>query len=195
MVEIMNWVTIVCLVGAGGCIGWAIKSHKTKCELRELQEEMDRAYNTKLAKCMNDQPESRLEARDLRQSRDYLVERVHELEAGIGLTVRRLVEEAHKNAVRHMFWEDIDYIQRQDEGIGHAMNNAICTRLLLIVSEATEAMDALRSGAEDNFGEELADIVIRVADLAGGMGIDLEAEIAAKMRTNKNRPPKHGKQF
>jgi NTP pyrophosphatase (non-canonical NTP hydrolase) len=120
---------------------------------------------------------------------------VHELEQGTGLTVRRLVEEAHKNAVRHMFWEDVDYIHRQDEGTGKAMTNALCTRLLLIVSEATEAMDALRSGTEDDFGEELADIVIRVADLAGGMGIDLEAEIAAKMERNKARPPKHGKQF
>ena len=39
---------------------------------------------------------------------------------------------------------------------------------------------------------ELADIVIRVADMCGLYGIDLEAAIIEKMQYNKNRPYRHG---
>ena len=42
---------------------------------------------------------------------------------------------------------------------------------------------------------ELADAVIRIADLCGQMGIDLETAIILKMDYNKSRPFKHGKQF
>lgn len=43
------------------------------------------------------------------------------------------------------------------------------------------------------FPSELADILIRVFDLAGALGIDLEAEVELKMNYNKSRPYKHGK--
>ena len=39
---------------------------------------------------------------------------------------------------------------------------------------------------------ELADVVIRVMDLCGHYGIDLEAAIALKAAYNKTRPYKHG---
>ncbi len=42
---------------------------------------------------------------------------------------------------------------------------------------------------------ELADAVIRIADLCGHMGIDLEAAIDLKMAYNETRPFTHGKKF
>ena len=39
---------------------------------------------------------------------------------------------------------------------------------------------------------ELADIVIRTADLAGILGIDLEAAVTAKMAVNQTRPYRFG---
>lgn len=42
---------------------------------------------------------------------------------------------------------------------------------------------------------ELADAVIRIADLCGHLGIDLDAVIAEKMAYNDGRPYKHGKRF
>lgn len=42
---------------------------------------------------------------------------------------------------------------------------------------------------------ELADAVIRIADLCGHLGIDLEAAIDLKMAYNETRPFKHGKRF
>ena len=51
------------------------------------------------------------------------------------------------------------------------------------------------SNIKDTFEDELADAVIRVADLCGYLGIDLEAHIKAKMRYNASRPHKHGKRY
>ncbi len=65
--------------------------------------------------------------------------------------------------------------------------------LMLIVGEAGECCEAYRKNDWDVVKEELADIVIRVADLAEGFGIDIEAEIMKKMEYNKTRPHKHGK--
>ena len=42
---------------------------------------------------------------------------------------------------------------------------------------------------------ELADAVIRIADLCGYLGIDLDAVISEKMAYNETRPFKHGKRF
>jgi len=48
---------------------------------------------------------------------------------------------------------------------------------------------------KDTFEDELADIVIRVMDLAAYKKIDLETHIKAKMRYNSLRPHKHGKKY
>lgn len=48
---------------------------------------------------------------------------------------------------------------------------------------------------KNTFEDELADVVIRVLDLAAYIGIDLESHIKAKMRFNAMRPHKHGKKY
>jgi NTP pyrophosphatase (non-canonical NTP hydrolase) len=40
-----------------------------------------------------------------------------------------------------------------------------------------------------NFAEELADTLIRVLDLASGLGIDLDSEVIRKLNKNKQRLP------
>ncbi|MCW6059749.1 nucleotide pyrophosphohydrolase [Clostridium sporogenes] len=112
------------------------------------------------------------------------------------MEIRELVEKAHKNAVDHGFWENWVWIER-DKITGHKEHyyNAIGNMLMLITGEVAEAHEALRKREYENFKEELADIVIRVADLCGGLDIDLEKEIKNKMEKNKSRPYKHGKAF
>jgi NTP pyrophosphatase (non-canonical NTP hydrolase) len=64
--------------------------------------------------------------------------------------------------------------------------------LALITSEVSEALEAFRQDEREHFTEECADIIIRVLDLTAGMGIDIEAAIAAKLAQNKHRGYKHG---
>jgi NTP pyrophosphatase (non-canonical NTP hydrolase) len=66
------------------------------------------------------------------------------------------------------------------------------TLLALIHSEVSEALEADRKGWEANFAEELADVCIRVFDLCGSRGIDLEKAIRDKMDYNKGRSYMHG---
>lgn len=48
---------------------------------------------------------------------------------------------------------------------------------------------------KNTFEDELADILIRVFDLAEYKGIDIENHILAKVRYNKMRPYKHDKAY
>jgi len=66
-------------------------------------------------------------------------------------------------------------------------------KLMLTVTELSEAMEAYRYNDKDNFNEEIADTFIRMLDICGSLGIDIENEIAKKMSANRNRPFLHGK--
>lgn len=96
------------------------------------------------------------------------------------LNINSMVEKCHKNATEKGFW---------------AVSDNVGEKLMLIVTEVAEAMEEVRKKDFNHqaFAEELADIVIRTADLAGKMGVDLESIIIAKMEKNANRPYLHGK--
>lgn len=66
-------------------------------------------------------------------------------------------------------------------------------KLMLVVTEAAEACEALRELDFDNMELELADIIIRVLNLSGTLGIDIDKRVAEKMEINRGRPIKHGK--
>lgn len=80
-------------------------------------------------------------------------------------------------------------------------------KLLLIVGEVAEAHEELRSndnphyvyyredGKPEGFEFELADVFIRLMDLAGALSIDIGARVAEKHAFNQTRPYKHGRQF
>lgn len=95
-----------------------------------------------------------------------------------GKSLNQLAEICHSIAVEKGFWD-------KERNVGEA--------LMLIVTELAEAMEAHRTQDHDNFKEEIADSFIRLLDLCGGLGIDIEAEIAKKSDKNKKRPYKHGK--
>ena len=72
--------------------------------------------------------------------------------------------------------------------------------LMLVVSELGEAIEAHRSGqhgleAKDTFEDEVADTVIRIFDMCGGLGIDLEKQMNWKMSFNESREVRHGKNY
>ena len=96
------------------------------------------------------------------------------------LTIKQWCELCHGIAKEKGFWE-------KDRNIGEA--------LMLIVTELAEAMEGYRHQDHDNFREELADTFIRLFDLCGGLGIDLEKQIEWKMSFNKTREKLHGKTY
>lgn len=102
------------------------------------------------------------------------------------MKINELVEESHKLAVEKGWYET---------------KRGIPESLCLIHSEISEALEAYRDGSvnfyilngkPEGFGVELADAVIRIADLAGSMGLDLEEIIRTKHEYNKTRPHRHG---
>lgn len=77
--------------------------------------------------------------------------------------------------------------------------NIIGTKLMLAVSELSEALESLRDHGTDtlkgagNFGEELADTVIRLFDLAHMINSSIGSEVLSKTKHNEHRPHKHGR--
>ncbi|WP_085298742.1 MazG nucleotide pyrophosphohydrolase domain-containing protein [Cognaticolwellia mytili] len=67
-------------------------------------------------------------------------------------------------------------------------NKTTLEALALVASEVGEAINECR-GEEptEDFAEELADIVLRVLDIAHWQGIDMEKVLLAKMLKNKQR--------
>lgn len=105
-------------------------------------------------------------------------------------SVNERAQAAYLNSAAHGFW---------DEG---AANRNKGEMLALIHSEVSEALEGLRKGLMDDHLPdrpmvecELADVVIRCLDMAGGFGWDLGGAIVAKMRFNAGRPHRHGKAF
>lgn len=62
-------------------------------------------------------------------------------------------------------------------------------------SAAFPEAEAFKLTMKDTFEDEIADAVIRLLDMAAGLGIDLELHIRAKLQYNDTRPYKHGKKF
>lgn len=119
----------------------------------------------------------------------------------------------HANAVAKGFWKE--------------PNTNITEKIMLVVTELSEVVEAMRkltpdglteqiknnslciedydtegfsighfqTFIKDSVGDEFADSIIRILDLCGKLGIDIEGHIKYKMEYNSTRPYMHGKQF
>ncbi len=96
--------------------------------------------------------------------------------------------QCHGAAAHAGWWDGLD---PTDPNFKHVVG----TKLMLCVSEIAEAMEGHRKSKMDDHlphramvEVELADAVIRIADLAGKLGLDLGGAIAEKMAYNAVRP-------
>lgn len=135
------------------------------------------------------------------------------------MEIKDIVQKAHDNAVKHGFWDPplpfgtaIALIHSElsealeEERAGHPLIWYHCTEgdpsLPCDPADETECFQygheddcQYRNKKPEGAAVELADAVIRIADLCGHLGIDLDAVIEEKMAYNADRPYKHGKRF
>ena len=103
-----------------------------------------------------------------------------------------LAIDLHKIAVEKGFWPEPEAVD----------DIFIAKQLMMIVSEVTEVMEAIRKDrGEVEITKEFADIVIRTLDLyagvveAGYTTLSLDNILLQKVEFNKSRPEKHGVRF
>ncbi len=114
-------------------------------------------------------------------------------------TLQELVERAHDAACRKGWWTPYNVAGQDSLSIPP---DSIAAKCMLVVTEIAEAVECVRDGQIETFeGEdrkpeglpiELADVVIRVADLCGAMGIDLDEAVRIKLTYNATRKHRHG---
>lgn len=124
------------------------------------------------------------------------------------MEIRDLIRESYETA-KEKGWEDPPR-QRKD----------VPELLMLIVTEVAEGMEEYRNGKPDLYYDssnydrgrgtfiifdtvdperkpeglaaELADVIIRICNMAGSLDLPLEKALAAKLSYNKTRPYRHG---
>jgi len=94
--------------------------------------------------------------------------------------------------------------RRGADGVYTKRGSSLVERMALVGTEVSEAIEELRKcddplvgyvevdGKPQGFASELADIIIRVAEVAAQSGIDLDTIVAHKVAYNETRSDRHG---
>lgn len=112
--------------------------------------------------------------------------------SAMAIAGKELQNVCHGRALEAGWWDNL----KEGRVLTHEERHALVpTKLMLVVSELSEAMEAHRKDLMDDklpeihgLEVELADAVIRIFDLAGAMGFDMGKTLAAKVLYNANRP-------
>ena len=122
------------------------------------------------------------------------------------MNLNKIAKEIHEANVKKGFYDKVPEIG---------------TSLMLVTSELAEALEsdrkerfaklslfqqlidsgeytfqnAFEGTIKDTFEDEIADAMIRLFDLSGHLGIDIDKHIELKLKYNSTRPPKHGKKY
>ena len=126
--------------------------------------------------------------------------------------INKLAQEIHQNAIDKGFFEKEKNIGEMLCLIHSEVSEALeadrkdkYADVLYILKMEDEGYDwqnselsftsAFEKNIKNTFEDELADVMIRVMDLAAFKGIDLQFHIRQKMQYNKTRQKYHGKKY
>lgn len=115
----------------------------------------------------------------------------------------------HKYSCGNGFWDDVGDFKNlvtytngpvKDRMLKQLEGFVVGQKLALIQGELGEALEAHRKNRwgleeKDTFEDELADVFIRLMDLCGYFGIDIQKQVEWKHTYNQTRPFKHGKAY
>lgn len=119
------------------------------------------------------------------------------------MEINTLVKESHRVAREHGWWDHkTDKRPLADEEV----MLMIPEKIALMHSELSEALEAYRvlpagvapytwtgeNGKPEGILSEFADCIIRIADLCGRLGLDLEEMLITKQKFNETRSYRHG---
>lgn len=111
----------------------------------------------------------------------------------------------HELTYEQVFYQSFDYFIDVAHGMAkskgwYEVPVEDGTRIALMHSELSEALEALRKGYDrsnkipnyTHLEEELADVIIRIMDFAGFKGLDVAGAICEKIKHNATRSHRHG---
>ena len=130
-------------------------------------------------------------------------------------------EGAKMNTPPQLYLSSVEISENNKEKGFHTGWDNIPEKLMLVVTELAEAMEEYRKipieawqqlqevghftshtvdthlagKVYDNFEMEIADTFIRLMDICGALGLDIDQAIVDKVAYNKTRPYKHGKEM
>ena len=121
---------------------------------------------------------------------------IEQLENHISLNTLR--DAIYEDAVAHGLWESTDYTVKEciEEARreGEPADQEDMMRGWAMEAIRREVNELEMTLSEEEYVEELADVIIASLSVAGKLGIDIDAQVRRKMEINRHRPWKHGKE-
>lgn len=123
------------------------------------------------------------------------------------MEIEKIAQEVHENAKAHGWWDETrsfgDLIALCHSELSEALEEYrnghkpdetyySCKRNANVAGECDGKCRKCQYGKMEGIPSELADVVIRVLDMAEHYGIDIEAALAEKHAYNQTRPYRHG---
>ena len=127
--------------------------------------------------------------------------------------LNEIAKELHESAIKNGFWDEkreigtllmlvvselaeaLEADRKDQKADVYTFENCITTDDILECDKEYYEKQSFDIYIKDTFEDEIADTFIRLFDLVGHMGIDIDKHIELKMKYNQTREYKHGKKY